>query len=64
MKKAAIAVAVLSAVVSGSTLAATVYDAEGTSLKVGVVWSSVVTLMATTKAKKLKAQCSTRAVCV
>ncbi|EOW9248458.1 porin [Vibrio paracholerae] len=35
MKKAAIAVAVLSAVVSGSTLAATVYDAEGTSLKVG-----------------------------
>ncbi|ENM5790250.1 porin [Vibrio mimicus] len=35
MKKAAVALAVLSAVVSGSTLAATVYDAEGTSLNVG-----------------------------
>ncbi|EEY99859.1 outer membrane protein [Vibrio sp. RC586] len=35
MKKTAMAVAVLSAVVSGSTLAATVYDAEGTSLNVG-----------------------------
>ncbi|MGL6172095.1 MAG: porin [Vibrio sp.] len=35
MKKTAIAVAILSAVVSGSSLAATVYDADGTSLKVG-----------------------------
>jgi len=35
MKKTAIAVAILSAVVSGSSLAATVYDADGTSLKIG-----------------------------
>lgn len=35
MKKAAIATAILSALVSGSTLAATVYDKEGTSLKIG-----------------------------
>ncbi|MDE1513877.1 porin [Vibrio sp. dsl-7] len=35
MKKTAIAVAILSAVVSGSSLAATVYSKDGTELKVG-----------------------------
>ncbi len=35
MKKAAIATAILSALVSGSSLAATVYDNDGTTLKVG-----------------------------
>ncbi|MBW3695557.1 porin [Vibrio sp. T187] len=35
MKKAAIATAIFSALVSGSSLAATVYDSDGTTLKVG-----------------------------